>query len=152
MLLLFLKLALGAALIGFVVLAVVNWVRPDLFRFESVAVSTHPVIIQAVDARLAALDQLELPQLVALPGEQVERAQVDGRAALLSITKTPIADDDVQVVVTLAVKDAPRLFSRRILVAARGFRASATLTRTPLPARDLADLAMDADTSLFYSR
>ena len=124
----------------------------DLFRFEFVAVTTHPAIIQAVNARLAALHQLELSQLVALPEEQVEHAQVDGRPALLSITRTAIGDNDVQVVVTLAVRKTPGLFSRRVFVAARGFRSGATPPRTPLPEQELAALAMDADTSLFYAR
>jgi hypothetical protein len=152
MLLLLLKLALGAALTGFFFLAVVNWIRPDLFRFESVAVTNHPLIIHAVDARLTVLEQLEPSQLLALPKEQVEHAQFNGRPAFFSMTKTSIGDNDVQVVVTAAVRDAPRLFSRRVFVAARGFRGNVTQPRTPLPARELADLARDADTSLFYSR
>ena len=152
MVLLLLKLAFGTALAGFASLAIVNWIRPDLFRFEVVGETTHPEIIQIVDARLALLDQLAPAQLVALPEEQIEHDQVDGRPAILRITRTPIADDDVQVVVTLAVRDVPGLLVRRVFVAARGFRTGATPTRTPLPERELTDLAMDTDTSLLYSR
>jgi len=146
-----LKLLVGIAFAGLLALVLVNALRPDLFRFESVGVTTHPSVLSALDARVAALHLLSDAKLLELPEDQTERAQLDGRDVLFQITRTHPAEGVTQVVVVLVAKEASGLFARPVHVAARGFRTGPNQERVPLTDAELTELAMTADASPFYS-
>jgi hypothetical protein len=142
----------GALIVGVILYLVgTNWLRPDLFRFESVGFTTRPAVLKTLEDRLAALRDLSASDLAAIPEQRDELVQLDGRDAVLCTTRVQLPDGAVQVVVTACVKELPGLIMRPVGIAARGFRAAGE-ARTSLTDVELRQLAEGADASLLYAR
>ncbi len=152
-----LALAVAAVLVGIVVLLavvvfVVHLARPDLLRFEHVVVTARPAVFDALDARLASLEEKSHSELQRLPEERVDRTQLDGREVVFDTTRAQLENGDVRVVVLAGVKEKRHVLSRSCGVAARGFRMTASGVRTPLTEHELESLAMQLGSRPLYAR
>ena len=147
-----LTVAIGALALLFLGLAYVNWFRPDLFRFESVAVTADPSVRHALDTHMAVLSDLPYAELAQLPESTQERSTIDDRDAVFDISRTLLPDGRVQVVVTVAVKQPVGLFWRPLLVAASGLRMDQAGVWLPIADAALTEFAMNADAEVFYGR
>ena len=142
---------LAALVIGLLaILLMLNWFRPDLFRFESVAVTRRPAVLDALNTRLVALRQLSDAELRSLPEAQHERTRVDNREVVYHTTRTTLANGDVQFLICAAVKETPGLLARPVGVAVEGFRMSPNSLRAPLTEEESHVLAADCDTDPLY--
>lgn len=143
---------LGMILLLLLGLVAVNLVRPDLFRFERVALTARPDVLDALDARLGSLDGCTHSELLQLPESRIERMPLDGRDALVETVRAELDGGDVKVVVRAGVMEPRGLISRPFGVAARGWRVSASGVRTALSGSELELLAMELGAGPLYER
>ena len=145
-----LKLIAGAVAAVVLGLVLLNALRPDLFRFESVGLTTDPVVWHSVDTRIERILHLPQEQLTQLPEEQHERVQLEGRDVLFYTLRSALPGGGLEVVVAAAVRGPVGPFSRPLGVAARGVRLSPGRPSEPLAEQELAQWAMNVSSEPFY--
>ena len=143
---------LVAVVVGLVlVLIFINWFRPDLFRFEFVALTNRSSVFHALDAGLTSLQRLENVELLGLPEADYECVQLEGREVVVHTTRTKLSDGTQLIILSAAVKENRGIFARPIGVAARGFKLAGNGERIPLTDNELSNLAAEVDAAPLYA-
>lgn len=145
-------LLVGGIVLVFLALVMLNLFRPDLFRFEFVGPTNRQPVLAALAQRIADLESVSVSQLLDLPEDRIEHAQLDGRQVLFQITRTLLEDGSTQIVVRAVVKEPPGLFARPLGVAGRGFQVNPARVRSPMTEEHLRELMMNTSGGPFYER
>jgi len=144
------KLIAGGYIVARVILAVVRRFWPDFLRLEAVGVSSDPHLVAPLEARLARLDHLTHAELALLPENHEERGEVEGATAVFATMRTTLPDGGVEIAMTVVVESPPGPFTRRLHVAACGFRMDPDGVRHPLADEQLREIGMQANSSLLH--
>ena len=146
----FLTIVAGVVIAGMLISFLINIGPPSFLRVESVIVTDRPDLLDALEARLAPLAQVARSELEKFPESTAEIGRLGGQDVEFETLRTHVENGELQIAVRAAIILPSSGLTRPVLVAARGFRVSATGLREPLDARELKNLAFEADSSRFH--
>jgi hypothetical protein len=135
-----------------VVLVVIHVARPDLLRLEHVGLTARSALLDALERRLASLEQKAPSDLAQLPESVVERTQLDGREVFFRTTRERLDNGDLRIIMVAGVREEARFFVRPFGVAARGFDVSVSGVRSYQSEQELDSLAIELGSSPLYER